>query len=74
MESIPPIIQMIEEKSDEHPAGRFYHYTSLDALESIMQSLQFRLTRYDLMNRGEDEGNEALRVAADIVRKLHDRG
>lgn len=74
METIPPITQMIEEHSDEYQAGRFYHYTSLDAFESIMQSMQFRLTRYDLMNRGEDEGNEALRVAADIVRKLHDRG
>lgn len=68
------VVKLIEEKEDERPDGYFYHYTSLQAFQAIMQGMQLRLTRYDLMNKGDDEGEEAIRVASEILQKLEDRG
>lgn len=36
--------------------------------------MQLRLTRYDLMTHGEDEGNEAVRVACGILEDLRKEG
>lgn len=65
---------MLKYHEDCNPGGFFYHYTSVEALESILGGMQLRLTRYDLMTKGEDEGNEAVRVAVEILEDLEKGG
>lgn len=71
---LPSFKDLLEYHGDCNPGGIFYHYTSVEAFESIMRSMQFRLTRYDLMHMGDDEGKEAVRVAASIINNLEDEG
>lgn len=63
---------MLEYHDDCNPSGIYYHYTSVDAFKSIMESMQLRLTRYDRMTKGDDEGKEAVRVAIDILEGLEE--
>lgn len=65
---------LLEYYNDCHPGGIFYHYTSVEAFESIMNSMQLRLTRYDCMSRGEEEGRGALEIAEGIIEGLEKDG
>ncbi len=61
---------MLEYCNDRNPGGIFYHYTTIESFESIMNGMQLRLTRFDCMGRGEDEGRAAVDVAERIIRGL----